>query len=92
MLNYIKRKDSPRIYQYKKYVTWVKNKLPIGPTGKNTEREKNPFQSAINSKKEVKPHIGQIAMSKEMTETTPTTAPIGINFGLYYSIDLILNQ
>ena len=31
-------------------------------------------------------------MSKEMTETTPTTAPIGINFGLYYSIDLILNQ
>lgn len=64
----------------------------MGPTGKNTDREKNPFHRAIKSKKEVKPHTGQIAISKEMTDTTPTTAPIGINLGLYYSIDLTLNQ
>lgn len=56
------------------------------------EREKKPFHIAINNNREVKPQTGQIAIIKEITDTTPTTAPIGINFGLYYSIDLTLNQ
>lgn len=41
---------------------------------------------------EVKPQTGQIAISNEMTEITPTTAPMGINLGLYSSIDLIPKQ
>ena len=35
------------------------------------------------------PQTGHIAISKDMTATTPTTAPTGISFGLYYSIEFI---
>lgn len=56
--------------------------LPIWPEGKNTDIEKNPFQMAIKIKIDVNPQIGQIAIIKDTTDTNPTTAPIGISFGL----------
>lgn len=59
------------------------------PFGKNTESEKNPFHKQINMSKEVKPQTGQIAIRSEIIEITPTTAPTGINFGLYYSNDFM---
>ena len=64
--------------------------FPSWPEGKNTDNEKNPFHIAINIKKEVKPQTGHIAIIKDIIETSPTTAPIGINFGLYSSTELIL--
>lgn len=39
-------------------------------------------------RKDVNPHTGQIAINKDNTEMTPITAPIGISFGLYSSMDL----
>lgn len=62
--------------------------MPKFPPGKKTDSEKNPFQILIKIRKELHPHIGQIAINKEMTLTTPTAAPVEINFGLYYSTDV----
>jgi hypothetical protein len=64
--------------------------FPICPEGRKTDIEKNPFHNAINISSELNPQTGQIAISKDTTETRPTTAPIGINFGLYSSTELIL--
>jgi hypothetical protein len=66
--------------------------VPTGPEGRNTDSEKNPFHIEKNNNSEVNPHTGQIAISSEMTEMSPTTAPMGMSFGLYSSIDLMLNQ
>ena len=64
--------------------------FPICPEGKNTDNEKNPFHNAININKELNPQTGHMAIINETTDTRPTTAPIGINFGLYSSTELIL--
>lgn len=48
-------------------------------------KPKNPFQIQMKISNELNPHTGQIATSKDMTATTPTTAPMGISLGLYYS-------
>ena len=61
--------------------------IPNFPHAKNTDNEKKPFHKAINISKDVKPHTGHIAMMRDIIEITPTTAPTGINFGLYYSSD-----
>ena len=39
--------------------------------------------------KELNPHIGQIAIKREITATRPTTAPTGMSLGLYYSIEVM---
>jgi hypothetical protein len=62
------------------------------PVGRKTGKEKKPFHIAINRRKDVNPQTGHIAIINEIIEIKPTTAPIGINLGLYYSIDCILNQ
>ena len=62
----------------------------MGPEGRKAGREKNPFHIEINISREVKPHTGQIAIKRDITEITPTTAPTGMSLGLYYSMDLIL--
>ena len=64
-------------------------KIPILPAGKNTDKEKNPFHKVMKMGKVKNPQTGHIAISKDMTATTPTTAPTGISFGLYYSIEFI---
>jgi hypothetical protein len=56
------------------------------------DKEKNPFHKTIKISKEVNPQTGQMAMIREMTDITPTTAPMGINLGLYSSIDFTLYQ
>lgn len=64
--------------------------VPTGPAGRKAGREKNPFHMAMKMSREVKPHTGQMAISNEMTEITPTTAPTGMSLGLYSSIDFTL--
>jgi hypothetical protein len=61
----------------------MKSRFPICPDGKNTDNEKNPFHKAMNINSELNPQTGHIAMINDITETSPTTAPIGINLGLY---------
>ena len=73
-----KNKKSPILIVY----------LPNLPLGRNTDKEKNPFHKVIKIGKDINPHTGQIAINRETTATTPTTAPIGTNLGLYYSNDL----
>ncbi len=60
------------------------------PAGKNTANEKKPFQSEMKIRREVNPQTGHMAIRSESTDMTPTTAPIGISLGLYYSISLTL--
>jgi hypothetical protein len=67
-----------------------KIKLPKCPAGKKVDIAKKPFHNAMNINKLVKPQIGHIATSSDITAVTPVIAPIGINFGLYYSILSIL--
>lgn len=43
----------------------------------------------MNMSNEVNPQTGHMAISKEITATTPATAPTGMSLGLYYSMDLI---
>ena len=59
-----------------------KRKFPNLPSGKNKAIEKNPFQSAKKISMDENPQTGQIAISKDNTATTPTTAPIGMSLGL----------
>lgn len=67
----------------------TKNKMfPKFPPGKNTDNEKKPFQIVRKISREVNPQTGQIAIRSEIIETSPTTAPTGINFGLYSSTDV----
>jgi hypothetical protein len=63
--------------------------LPISPFGKKTDTPKNPFHKLIKIGNDHHPHTGQIAIIIESTLINPTTAPIEINLGLYYSTSLI---
>ena len=54
------------------------------PAGRNTASPKNPFHIVMKIGKEKKPHTGHIAINKEITAMTPTTAPTGMSLGLYY--------
>ena len=54
--------------------------------GKKTESPKNPFHMLMKIGSDHHPQTGQIAIISEITLMTPTTAPIGTNFGLYSSM------
>lgn len=61
----------------------------MSPPGRKTDRPKKPFHRDMKMRRDHHPHTGQIAIMIEITLIRPTTAPIEINFGLYYSTSLI---
>lgn len=62
----------------------------MGPAGRKAATEKNPFHKVMKMSREVKPHTGQMAMMRDSTAMTPTTAPTETSLGLYSYMDCSL--